>query len=173
MEKDIDKKVQEFLRESNAIEREYSEQALQDANMAWVVGVLNFKTDFSIDLILGIHRRLLKRLAPHYAGSIRTVPVYIGGERRSQNKEEIIEQLEDLIKRWKIFRKRNKKEEAEEFIKRWHIQFEKVHPFCDGNGRTGRILMNLQRLNMGLPLLIIHEGEEQMRYYRWFRERGF
>ncbi len=57
------------------------------------------------------------------------------------------------------------------FIKNSHIFFEKLHPFEDGNGRTGRILMNLQKLNEELPLLIIHEGEEQMEYYKWFKEK--
>ena len=57
----------------------------------------------------------------------------------------------------------------EETIEQDHIWFEKIHPFEDGNGRTGRILMNIQRLNAGLPLLIIHEGKEQMEYYKWFQ----
>jgi Fic family protein len=49
-----------------------------------------------------------------------------------------------------------------------HIRFESIHPFVDGNGRMGRILMNWQRLKEGLPILIIHEGKEQQDYYKWF-----
>jgi len=51
----------------------------------------------------------------------------------------------------------------------FYIEFEEIHPFEDGNGRTGRILMNLQRIKLGLSLLIIHEGKEQMEYYKWFK----
>ena len=45
-----------------------------------------------------------------------------------------------------------------------------IHPFEDGNGRVGRILMNLQMLKLKLPIMVIHEGREQQSYYRWFRE---
>jgi hypothetical protein len=53
--------------------------------------------------------------------------------------------------------------------KKAHVAFETIHPFVDGNGRIGRILMNWQRLQEGLPILIIHEGPEQMEYYKWFK----
>ncbi|NCN51627.1 Fic family protein, partial [archaeon] len=64
----------------------------------------------------------------------------------------------------------SKKEEINyEKIKRLHIDFEHIHPFRDGNGRTGRILMNIQLINSNLPLKIIHQGEEQQKYYGWFK----
>jgi fido (protein-threonine AMPylation protein) len=169
-----DEKIKEFLKESNAIEHEYSDIALNDANQAWITGVLNAKDDFSVELILGIHRRILKRLAPQYAGKIRTFPIWIGGEKRDQSKEEIILQLNELVDMWNknkdILKSKNKrKQDREEFVKRWHILFELCHMAGDGNGRTGRILMNLQRLMLGLPILIIHTGIEQQNYYQWFR----
>ena len=49
-----------------------------------------------------------------------------------------------------------------------HVMFEKTHPFIDFNGRTGRILWNIHRHLLGLPIKIIHEGEEQMEYYKLF-----
>jgi len=51
--------------------------------------------------------------------------------------------------------------------KSMHIQFEKIHPFIDGNGRIGRILMNWHRLKLGLPIKIIIETEKY-NYYKWF-----
>jgi len=37
-----------------------------------------------------------------------------------------------------------------------------------GNGRVGRILYNIHRLLLGLPIHVIHEGKEQKEYYTWF-----
>jgi len=48
-----------------------------------------------------------------------------------------------------------------------HINFEKIHPFIDGNGRIGRMLLNWQRVKLGLPVLVIKESEKQ-EYYKWF-----
>ncbi len=38
-----------------------------------------------------------------------------------------------------------------------HIQFERIHPFLDGNGRTGRMVMNYSLLQQGFPPLIIEK----------------
>lgn len=179
-----EKMLEEFLRESNAIEREYSEEALQDAKQAWMCGAISFVDEpLSVDLILAIHRRLLKRLNPKIAGKIRDVPVMIGGEVRSQSKSEIKEELIKWCDKWnkrtfvlpasmKFSNTEYINGRYEEYVKKMHVSFEFIHPFEDGNGRTGRILMNLQRLKLGLPLLVIHEGKEQMEYYKWFREKN-
>lgn len=44
-----------------------------------------------------------------------------------------------------------------------HIQFERIHPFSDGNGRTGRMVMNYSLLQQGFPPLII-EKETKAQY---------
>lgn len=44
-----------------------------------------------------------------------------------------------------------------------HIQFERIHPFSDGNGRTGRMVMNYSLLQHGFPPLII-EKETKAQY---------
>ena len=46
----------------------------------------------------------------------------------------------------------------------FHAKFENIHPFADGNGRTGRLLMNYLLLLLDHPPIIIHE-EDKRAYY--------
>ncbi|MEK6878353.1 MAG: DNA phosphorothioation-dependent restriction protein DptG [Nanoarchaeota archaeon] len=166
------KQITEFLTESNAIESEYSKEALDDALQAWKTAIIA-NEPISVDLILAIHRRLMNRLNPKIAGKIRKVDVWVGG-KKGMNPELIKDELKELCEIWETyFNIKETVEETgykkEEVIKDSHIHFEKIHPFLDGNGRTGRILMNLQRMKLGLPILIIKEKEKQ-EYYKWFRE---
>jgi hypothetical protein len=49
-----------------------------------------------------------------------------------------------------------------------HIRFEKIHPFIDGNGRTGRMLMWWQEVKMGKEPTLI-KFNNRMAYYAWFK----
>ena len=61
-------------------------------------------------------------------------------------------------------------ERGEEAIRQGHIDFETIHPFEDGNGRTGRMLMSWQRKKAGLEPLLIR-ASERWEYYQWFKSR--
>lgn len=112
-----------------------------------------------------------------------------GGEyRKSQNKIEnsttkqpiytppSAEQLPGLISNWEKFA--NSEDDSIDPLIRCivgHYQFEAIHPFNDGNGRTGRILMILQLLQYGLlthPILFISAYilKERPEYYRTLRQ---
>jgi Fic family protein len=56
-------------------------------------------------------------------------------------------------------------------IARFHLDFETIHPFCDGNGRIGRLIMNYQLFRLGFPAIIIRD-KEKARYYQSFKEYG-
>lgn len=157
---ELSRQEEKFIRESNAIEREYSESAFEDACEAYKWAKENMNSIIDVKYILKIHEILMKRLNKRIAGKIRDVDVYVGDKKMMSP-----EDLRFALRDWCISCYHN----AED-VKQLHIWFEEIHPFQDGNGRTGRILMNIQRLKIGLPILVIHEGEDQQKYYQWFKE---
>lgn len=153
----------EFLDHSNRIEREYGPEALEDAVKAWEYAKKR-KEKITLAYILKIHEILLKRLRPDIAGKVRKCAVMIGGEVKERKTKK---ELEDELGYWVAYTDFSRGDE--EHVRARHVAFEKIHPFEDGNGRTGRILMNVHLLKAGRPIKIIHEGVEQMAYYGWFR----
>ncbi len=173
--------VDDFLWESNAIESEYSKEALEDAKKAWEY--IKDVDELKISDILEVHHLLAHRIDPRIAGKIRTCSVSIGGEVKKfrgvpviwSQLEELCEKInEDFILLPVNLKTKEGRDTEEELCKQGHVIFEEIHPFEDFNGRVGRILMNWHRVQKGLPILNIHsdwpkEGGETAKYYKWFK----
>ena len=169
-----DTTVNEFLQHSNYIENERSDGALADAWEAWdyayshrqqlILGGSNWRVCYMLD----IHKLLMYRLNPKIAGKIRNCGVWIGGKRKVFVSIQLIEEELQRIVNMMDTGQYPYIEVGNTWPKQTHIAFEAVHPFEDGNGRTGRILMAIHCLKLGLPIHIIHEGVEQLEYYKWF-----
>lgn len=151
-------KLEEFLRESNAIEGVYDGQSLKDARKAWEY--LAKQKEMEIRVVLEAHRLLMahQRLPANQKGYFRQQPVWVGG-REGINYRVIPEVMEPWCMNCWLHPKQ---------WKRHHVKFEETHPFIDGNGRVGRLLMNWERRKAKLPILVIKESERQ-KYYAWFR----
>lgn len=157
--KEITLAEKDFIRESNFIENERGFEAFNDAMKAWLF-IRPCCVSVRPDMIKKIHRRLMKRINPRIAGKYRKVNVRVG--------RHVCLDHHFILPRLNYLCQTDPKTEQE--IKDWHIKFEEIHPFEDGNGRTGRIIMNFHRIKIGLPILVIHEGKEQFEYYNWFKK---
>lgn len=59
-----------------------------------------------------------------------------------------------------------------ELIAKRHIEFERIHPYKDGNGRTGRMIMNQQLLNAGFIPAIIKDRSKYRQAFRRYDRNG-
>lgn len=153
----------EFLWHSNAIEGVHDLISHIHAVSAW--NYLKSQKKLSLHAIRTTHALLMKEqetLKESEKGRFRTIPIYVGTK-------EMLKPLfiEESLVEW-IKAMNAKQAHPELNWKQLHVDYERIHPFVDGNGRTGRMFMNWGRLRNNLPLLTIHEGEEQMEYYKWF-----
>ncbi|MBN6059373.1 Fic family protein [Aggregatibacter actinomycetemcomitans] len=98
-----------------------------------------------------------------YAGKYRTLPVTIQGAEHIPPQPYLLpskmEQLLEQNQRDKIARKNDL-----ERIAKLHADFVAIHPFTDGNGRTGRLIMNLELIHAGYSIAII-EPSDRVVYY--------
>lgn len=161
----MDDKVKQFLKESNAIEGVYDSESLDCATRAW--NFLIKQEELTEEIVLRTHRLLMtgQTLTPDEIGYYRMVAVYIGG-KEAIHYSEIKPAMDVWLKNVKASTQLPGRDGI--FIEVDHIRYEKIHPFIDGNGRTGRMFMNWQRVKAGLPVLVIKESEKQD-YYRWFQ----
>lgn len=156
--------VKNFLIESNCIEGVFDSKSHNYALEAWEYLVT--QNELTEKNLLETHRILMRNhiTTGDGLGQWRRLEVTIDGRLGLQFKL-IPKAMENLIK--KINLHKNSDEQA---IQQFHVQFERIHPFVDGNGRTGRILMNWQRDKVGLPILVIWNKEKQA-YYDWFNPK--
>ena len=97
------------------------------------------------------------------AGQYRKGEVRIAGaEHTPPSGLEVPRCMRGLVRWWK---KEAKKLHPIELATLLHHKFVNIHPFWDGNGRTGRLLMNIVLLSAGYPLTIILKNDRK-RYYR-------
>lgn len=98
-------------------------------------------------------------------GVYRRVPVRIMGATHEPPQPYLIaSKMEELLKKYK-----NSNEDIATKLARFHIEFESIHPFIDGNGRTGRLLVNLELMKAGYPPIDI-KFTDRLKYYEAFDE---
>ncbi len=113
------------------------------------------------DLILFLHKILLNGINDDIAGRFRQGDEFVRvGVYVAPSPEKAIKRLEELLLKYypttDIF--------LVELVANFHLEFESIHPFIDGNGRIGRVLINLQLMQNGFPPIIIRDKDKQNYY---------
>ena len=128
----------------------------------YVQDLVKDKVPFSESIIKHIHTLVLMD-RPEDRGVYRRIPVKIMGAYHTPPEPVLVpEQMEKLVKDFSK-KRLNPIESAALF----HLKFEGIHPFVDGNGRTGRLILNLFLMQNGYPPINIKFADRK-RYYEAF-----
>ena len=103
-------------------------------------------------------------------GDYKKLPNEVGGMNTTLP-EEVPEKMKELLNNYN-----SKQEIGLDDVLDFHVKFEKIHPFQDGNGRVGRLIMFKECLKYNIVPFII-EDDLKMFYYRglaeWETEKGY
>lgn len=132
--------------------------------------IIEHATDeLSIDFIKELHKVLKtgtsdSRKDWFAVGDYKRLPNEVGGEETCPP-EQVAERMEEMLADYL-----NSKRQFEDILD-LHVRFERIHPFQDGNGRVGRLIMFKECLCSGIVPFIITD-ELKMFYYRGLSEWG-
>ena len=159
--------TERILREQ-ALSRDVSVREVFEAkNLARVMEYKRARAEDSEldeELILLLHQMLIGGIDDAIAGRFRRQGEYVRvGSHIAPAPEHVERMMENIL----ITYSSDLDSYCLDKIALFHLDFETIHPFCDGNGRIGRVIINFQLLQLGLPRLIIRNSEKET-YYRAF-----
>ncbi|SFJ85317.1 Fic family protein [Thermoflavimicrobium dichotomicum] len=113
----------------------------------------------SEQVVKEIHSIILRGIDTKNAGVYRHVPIYIRGQQHVPSQPwkvpiEMEQIMYDYYEKWQDLHPI----ERAAFL---HCEFVRIHPFIDGNGRTARLIMNLELMKSGLVPLIIRKDQRK------------
>ncbi len=152
------------------LDRYVGERELFEAkNLARVTEYVESKAkeaEITLPLMLFLHKMLIANIRDEIAGRFRKegewvrVGTHIGADPKD---------IESLLATMFTTYHGSKDGHIVERIARLHLTFEDIHPFCDGNGRIGRVLNNYELIREGyVPINIAFAS--RARYYEAFKE---
>ena len=148
----------QHIRESNLIEGIDDEEADQDSMMAWQRLVK--EREITHGVLMQLHSEITlhqQDLYQNERGNYRRIQVYVGAHTPPAA-HMIPSLMMDYLQTFKSMDPINA-----------HIRFETIHPFVDGNGRTGRMLLWWHQLCVnGQKPTLFKASEKQLKYYPLF-----
>lgn len=142
-------------------------EVFEAKNLARVMEYIENKAkglEVNPQLILFLHKMLISGINDNIAGRFREKGEYVKvGTHIAPAPENLERLIDDTIEKFHT----TVEEHFLDKISRFHLEFETIHPFNDGNGRIGRVLMNYQFLRFGFPTMII-PYKDRKAYYESF-----
>ena len=113
-------------------------------------------------VIKQIHQLVLKNVDDQHAGRYRHLNVLIAGAtHRPPDALQVVTQMQAFIEAYQTTAQALHPVARAAWV---HAEFVKIHPFVDGNGRTSRLLMNLELMKAGFPAAVL-SVERRLAYY--------
>lgn len=128
----------------------------------YITELVNADTELSERVIKEIHSLVLMADREN-RGVYRRVPVMIMGSEHTPPQPYLVPKLMEQL----IIDYRNLFNDIITAVSVLHLEFESIHPFIDGNGRTGRLLLNFELMKSGL-LPVNIKFSDRMKYYDCF-----
>ncbi len=162
------KETEKILLEMEVSRNVSLREVFEAKNLARVMEYVYSKSaqDISKEIILLLHQMLLGNIDESIAGRLRKKGEYV---RIGTFIATAPEHIERLLEEALIEYSSDNVSYFIEKISKFHLDFETIHPFNDGNGRIGRVIINFQLYRLGFPGIIIRDKEKQI-YYRSFGE---
>ena len=170
-----------YIFETNTIGVEYGslnvDDVIETANHFRIVSLIidNAKSTLTEEFIKELHLLLKNGTSDSRkdwfaVGDYKKLPNEVGGMNTTLP-EEVPKKMKELLDEYDA-----KEEKSLDDILDFHVKFEKIHPFQDGNGRVGRLIMFKECLKYNIIPFII-EDDLKMFYYRglaeWETEKGY
>jgi Fic family protein len=144
-------------------------EVFEAKNLAHVVEYTKNKageSDLTLEVILLLHKMLIGNIDDAIAGRFRTTGEYVRvGSHIAPPPERVPRMMEMLMLEYSA----DYSNYFADKIAKFHLDFETIHPFCDGNGRMGRVIINYQLMRLGFPNIIVRDKEKRI-YYQSFGE---
>lgn len=163
------KETEKILLEMEVTREVSVREVFEAKNLARVVSYIRNKSqesEINREIILLLHKMLIGGINDGIAGRFRKDKEYVRvGTHIAPAPEKVEKMINELLSDYTG--------DLSSFfvdkIARFHLEFETIHPFCDGNGRIGRVLINYQLQRLGFPGIIIRDKEKKD-YYSTFTE---
>lgn len=144
-------------------------EVFEAKNLARVVEYIRTKSqeaEINKEIILFLHQMLIGGIDDSIAGRFRKIDEYV---RVGTHVAPTPEHVERMIEATLLEYTAHLNEFFVDKVAKFHLDFETIHPFNDGNGRIGRVIINYQLQRLGFPGIIIRDKEKKD-YYDTFAE---